>query len=84
MIDGPPVTGSDDRDWAVEYERLLGVAPPTTALKGATFKLTWLRKQFIKDQLTDVQTQQHSRAYILNMIDTTMFPNYSMNKIYLI
>jgi len=29
-IDGPPVTGTCDMDWAVEYERLLGIANPST------------------------------------------------------
>ena len=29
--DGPPVAGTDDRDWAVECERMLGITPPPTA-----------------------------------------------------
>ena len=33
QIDGPTITGKDDRDWAFECERLLGRVPPQTAIK---------------------------------------------------
>ena len=29
-IDGPRVTRTDDRDWTMECERLLGITPPPT------------------------------------------------------
>ena len=53
-IDDPRITGTDDRDWAVECERLLCMAPPPTALKGS-LKLTWgFREQFLMNPLTAV------------------------------
>ena len=53
-IDDPRITGTDDRDWAVECEWLLCVASPPTALKGA-LKLTWgFREQFLMNPLTAV------------------------------
>ena len=64
-INDPPVTKTDNRDWAMECERLLGMALPPMALKGRALKLTWLREQFLVDSLTDVQAQQHVCAYIL-------------------
>ena len=30
-INGPPVIGTDERDWVGECDRLLGVMPPLTA-----------------------------------------------------
>ena len=39
-IDGPPITGTDDRIWVDESERLFGVMPPPTAIKGRQVKLT--------------------------------------------
>ena len=41
-VDGPAVTGTDDRDWVMECERLLGVMPTKTAMKGGSLKLTFL------------------------------------------
>jgi len=35
-IDGPPVTGTDERDWVGECDRL----PPPTAIHGGQVKLT--------------------------------------------
>ena len=39
----------------------------------------WLRQQFAQDQWTDLDAQQHARAYIFQIIGTTMFPDYSTN-----
>ena len=39
-IDGPPITWLDGMD----CERLLGVALPTTILRGEALKLTWFRE----------------------------------------
>ena len=41
-VDGPPVTGTDDRDRVMECERLLGVMLTETAMKGGSLKLTFL------------------------------------------
>jgi len=46
-------------------------------------KLTGLREQFTVPLITDVQAQQYARAYILHMIGTQLFLDYSKNKIYL-
>jgi len=56
-IGSPPVTEIDDRDWALECERLLGMAPNSTTLRGGALKMTWLREQFFRDPLIDVQAQ---------------------------
>ena len=82
-INGPAITGIDDTDWIVEFERLLGRETPLTSLRGGAFKLTWLCEQFSVDSLIDVQAQQHARGHILHMINTTLFSDYSTNNIYL-
>jgi len=71
------------RDWVVECERLLGIMPPPTAVRGGALNLMWLYEQFLMNPLTDVQAQQHACAYILHMIDTTFFLDYSTNMAYL-
>ena len=48
-------------------------------MKGGSLKLMWLHHQSTQDPLTDVQAQQHARGYILYMLGTTMFSDYSMN-----
>ena len=57
-IDGPLVTGTDERDCVGECDRLLGVVPPPTAIHGGQVKLTWLHEQFIVPSITDVEAQQ--------------------------
>ena len=39
-IDGPPVTGTDKRDWVDECDKLLDMVPPPTAVHGGQVKLT--------------------------------------------
>jgi len=82
-IDDPPITGTDERDLIEECDRLLGVVPPPTAIHTRQVKLTWLRKQFTVPPITDVEAQQYALAYMLHMIDTQLFPDYSKNKVYL-
>ena len=82
-IDGPFVTGTNERDCVGECDRLLGVVPPPTTIHGGQVKLTWLREKFIVPPITYVKAQQHARAYIFHMIDTQLFLNYSKNKVYL-
>jgi len=60
-----------------------GYRAPSEALRSGALKLTWLREQFLMDLLTDVQAQQHAHAYILHMIDTTLFLDYLTNRVYL-
>jgi len=52
QIDGPTITGKDDRDWAFECERLLGRVPPQTAIRGGAVKLQWLRDKLWWSQST--------------------------------
>ena len=59
------------------------MAPPPTTLKGGALKLMLLYEQFLMNSLTNVQAQQHAHAHILHMISTTLFQNYSINRVYL-
>ena len=38
-IDSPPVTRTNDRDWAKECERLLGRESPPTVMRDGALKL---------------------------------------------
>ena len=69
---------------AEECKRQLGVSFPTEALRGGALKLIWLCQQFTKGPMIDLQAQQRARGYILNMLGTTMFSDYSTNRIYVI
>jgi hypothetical protein len=73
-IDGPAITGSDDRVWADVCNELLGRVPP---LDGGFMKLSWLREHFIlmPGNANADRVRQHARAYILHMIGTLLFPD---------
>ena len=63
----------------MECERLMGIAPSPTAMRGGALKRTWTHKQFIVDPLINVQAWQYAHAYILYMINTILFLNYPTN-----
>ena len=69
-INGPPITGTDERILADECERLLRVVPLPTAIQSGQVKLTWLQEKFSVVPVTDEQAQQHAHAYILYLIGT--------------
>ena len=52
-------------------------------MRGGTVKLKWLHQQFSVDPLPAVQAQQYARGYILHMINTILFPDYSTSKVHL-
>ena len=81
MIDAPPVTGSDDKDWTVEYERFLGVVPLDDGSEGWCIEADVAPRAVTQDPLTDVQGQKHARAYIFDMISITMFLDYCTNRV---
>ena len=82
-IDSPLVTWTDDRDWLKSVRDLLCREPPPTAMSGGVLKLKWIHQQFSMAPLKDAQTQYHACSYILDMIDTTLFSDYSTNKVHL-
>jgi len=59
------------------------VVPPPIAMQGGQVKLTWLCEEFSVFPVTEKQAQQHARAYILHLISTQLFPDYSTNKVYI-
>jgi len=58
---------------------IAGYGTPSDGSEGRS-----IEDQFLMDPLINVQVQQHSRAYILHMISTTLFSDYFTNKVYLI
>ena len=50
-------SGTDERDWVEECDRLLDVVSPPTAIHGGQLKLTWLHEQFTMPLITYVEAQ---------------------------
>ena len=81
-IDGPPVTVTDERNWAGECADWWAWCLPddNTRWTGEADIVAWA-VYFASNYI--VEAQQHARAYILHMIGTQLFPDYSKNKVYL-
>lgn len=45
-VDGRPLIGNTNLDWADLCEKLLGVRPDDDALDGKSLKLSWLASHF--------------------------------------
>jgi len=84
-IYGPVVTRTYDRDWIFECERLLGRLPPQLAIRGGAVKLQWFRDQFtlVPPYLEDMEEEQYTRAYMLHMFGTRLFPDSTTNNVHL-
>ena len=82
-INGSPATGTDERDWAEECNRLLGMVCTPMAMHDGQVKLIWYHEQFTVPPTTYMQDQQHAHTYIFHMIITQLFSDYSKNKVYI-
>ncbi|XP_022152174.1 uncharacterized protein LOC111019957 isoform X2 [Momordica charantia] len=82
-VDGEPVTGSLQHDWATICEDLLGVRP--TQLKGSRLSLPWLASQFTKlpVEADEVMIKRYTRAYIMQLIGGFLFADKSNTLVHL-
>ncbi|KAH7848784.1 hypothetical protein Vadar_007853 [Vaccinium darrowii] len=86
-IDGKPVIGRTDLDWAQMVEELLGIRLEDGAKKrGHKVTLQWLRENFngqVGENDTQVQIEQKARGYIMQLIGGVLAPDQSSSRVHL-
>ncbi|KAH1202725.1 Serine/threonine-protein phosphatase 7 long form [Glycine max] len=82
-VDGLPLIGPTNLDWADLCEELLGVRPQEDEIKGSVIKLSWLAHHFaqINNDDDEEQVRRFARAWILRFIGGVLFVNKSSNKV---
>ncbi|KAH1197421.1 Serine/threonine-protein phosphatase 7 long form [Glycine max] len=83
-VDGAPLIGQTNLDWAELCEELLGVRPREGELQGSMVKLSWLTHHFSQINNHDgnvVQLQRFTRAWILRFIGGVLFVDKSSSKV---
>ncbi|KAH1260888.1 Protein MAIN-LIKE 1 [Glycine max] len=79
-VDGAPLIGQTNLDWAELCEELLGEGE----LQGSVVKLSWLAHHFLQINNHDgnvEQLQRFTRAWILRFIGGVLFVDKSSNKV---
>ena len=85
-VDGAPLIGQTNLDWAELCEELLGVRPQEGELQGSVVKLSWLAHHFSQINNHDgnvEQLQRFTRAWILRFIGGVLFVDKSSSKVFL-
>jgi len=83
-VDGAPLIGPTNFEWADLCEELLGVRPQEGQLQGTVVKLSWLTQHFsqLNNHDGDVQQlQRFTRAWILIFIGGVLFVDKSSSKV---
>ncbi|KAL5159255.1 Serine/threonine-protein phosphatase 7 long form [Glycine soja] len=85
-VDGSPLIGPTNLNWADLCEELLGVRPQQGELQGSMIKLSWLAHHFPQLNNHDGNLQQverFTRAWILRFIGGVLFVDKGSNKVFL-
>ena len=74
-IDGPAVTGTCVFDVAELCRELLGVTPPSDALRGSTISIRWLCGQLstLAPDIDEVTLERSARGFILALMRSFLF-----------
>ncbi|KAL5156168.1 Serine/threonine-protein phosphatase 7 long form [Glycine soja] len=82
-VDGLPLIGPTNLDWADLCEELLGVRPQEDEIRGSVVKLSWLAHHFaqINNDDDEEQVRRFARAWILRFIGGVLFVDKSSNKV---
>ncbi|KAL5183962.1 Serine/threonine-protein phosphatase 7 long form [Glycine soja] len=81
-VNGLPLIGPTNLDWADLCEELLGVKPQESEIKGSVVKLSWLAHHFAQINIDDEeQIRRFARAWILRFIRGVLFVDKSSNKV---
>ncbi|KAL5184139.1 Serine/threonine-protein phosphatase 7 long form [Glycine soja] len=83
-VDGAPLIGPTNLDWADLCEELLGVKPQEGELQGSVVKLSWLANHFSQLNNYDGNIQQlerFTRAWILRFIGGVLFVDKRSSKV---
>ena len=83
-VDGLPLIGPTNLNWAYLCEKLLGIRPQEGELKGSVVKLSWLTHHFAQinnHEGNQEQVERFIRAWILRFIGGVLFVDKSSNKV---
>ncbi|KAH1229312.1 Serine/threonine-protein phosphatase 7 long form [Glycine max] len=82
-VDGLPLIGPTNLNWADLCEELLGVRPQEGEIKGSVVKLSWLAHHFtqINNHDDEKQVGRFARAWILRFIGGVLFIDKSSNEV---
>ena len=83
-VDGAPLIGPTNLDWADLCEELLGVRPQEGELQGSVVKLSWLAHHFSHINIYDGNVEQLQRftcAWIRRFIGGVLFVNKSSSRV---
>ncbi|KAH1249959.1 Serine/threonine-protein phosphatase 7 long form [Glycine max] len=83
-VDGAPLIGQTNLDWAELCEELLGVRPQEGELQGSVVKLSWLAHHFSQINIHDGNVEQlhrFTRAWILRFIGGVLLVDKSSSKV---
>ncbi|KAH1226304.1 Serine/threonine-protein phosphatase 7 long form [Glycine max] len=82
-VDGLPLIGPTNLNWADLCEELLGVRPQEGEIKGSVVKLSWLAHHFaqINNHDDEEQVRRFTHAWILRFIGGVLFVDKSSNKV---
>ncbi|KAH1229452.1 Serine/threonine-protein phosphatase 7 long form [Glycine max] len=82
-VDGLPLIGPTNLDWADLCEELLGVRPQEGEIKGSVVKLSWLAHHFdqINNDDDEEQVRRFARAWILRFIGGVLFVDKTSNRV---
>jgi hypothetical protein len=82
-IDGEPVIGLTHTSCSSVCERYLGRAPESGYTSGGMVKLSWLKEFFSRcpDDAPIEVIEQHTRAYLLYLVGSTIFSTTTGNKV---
>ncbi|KAL5187570.1 Serine/threonine-protein phosphatase 7 long form [Glycine soja] len=82
-VDGLPLIGPTNLDWADLCEELLRIRPKEGEIKGSVVKLSWLVHHFaqINNDDDEEQVRRFARAWILRFIGGVLFIDKSSNKV---
>ncbi|KAK9101360.1 hypothetical protein Scep_024790 [Stephania cephalantha] len=84
-IEGMPVTGTTDADYADVCERLLGRTPGGDDVVGCKLKVDWLERNVpsIDDDSDEESVRRYVRSYILQLIGGCLFADKSNRFVHL-
>ena len=85
-VDGSPLIGPTNLDWADLCEKLLGIRPQEGELQGSKTKLSWLTHHFPQLNNHDGNLQQlerFTRVWILRFIGGVLFVDKGSSKVFL-
>ncbi|XP_028760254.1 protein MAIN-LIKE 2 isoform X2 [Neltuma alba] len=82
-IDGNPVIGITYTTCSSVCEKYLGRAPESGYTSGGMVKLSWLKEFFSRcpDDASKEVIEQHTRAYLLYLVGSTIFSTTTGNKV---